>query len=178
MYELSVAAGALALAIWIYLLAARGGFWLMRDESRQAPRATSPLPVIAVIPARNEAATIGRAVKSLVGQVPVVVVDDASDDDTAGIARDAGATVVTARPLPPGWSGKLWAVSEGIRAAGFESSEYWLLTDADIRRLLKKALAEQKLSVEENAIALNIEGAKQLPGPLYAIITLEDREIV
>ena len=53
-----------------------------------------------------------------------------------------------------------------------------LLTDADIRRLLKRALAELKVSVEENAIALNIEGAKALPGPLYAIITVEDREIL
>ena len=52
-----------------------------------------------------------------------------------------------------------------------------LLTDADIRRLLKKALAEQKLDVQENAISLQIEGAKQLPGPLYAIITLSDSEI-
>ena len=53
-----------------------------------------------------------------------------------------------------------------------------LLTDADIRRLLKKALAEMKVTVEENTISLNIEGAKQLPGPLYAIITVEDREIL
>jgi hopene-associated glycosyltransferase HpnB len=70
--------------------------------------------------------------ESLAPQVRVIVVDDSSDDGTADVARAAGATVVTARPLPPGWSGKLWAVSEGIRSAAADRPEYWLLTDADI----------------------------------------------
>ena len=132
MYELSVAAGALALAVWIYLLAARGGFWRMRDESECGVPAADPSPVIAVIPARNEASVIGRAVASLAPQVRVVVVDDASSDTTADVARTAGAMVVTAPPLPQGWSGKLWAVSEGIRSQSANPPEYWLLTDADI----------------------------------------------
>jgi hopene-associated glycosyltransferase HpnB len=69
-------------------------------------------------------------VASLIGQARVIVVDDASSDGTGAIARAAGAEVVAARPLPPGWTGKMWAVSEGVRAAG--SAEYLLLTDADI----------------------------------------------
>jgi len=131
-HDLSIAAGGLALAIWVYLLAFRGGFWRMRDESQNGPHDALPLPVIAVIPARNEAACAGRAVKSLASEVRVVVVDDASEDDTARLAREAGAAVIAARPLPPGWSGKLWALSEGIRAASPDRPEYWLLTDADI----------------------------------------------
>src|SRR5262249_42451247 len=120
-----------SLAIWIYLLFFRGGFWRMREEP--SPPASGPRPsVVAVIPARNEAASVGRAVASLASQVPVVVVDDASDDGTGDIARAAGAEVVRAEPLQPGWSGKLWAVSEGLRAAAGRAPEYWLLTDADI----------------------------------------------
>jgi hopene-associated glycosyltransferase HpnB len=130
-HDLSVAAGALALAIWIYLLAGRGRFWRMRDQSDGTAHPAAGASVTAIIPARNEAPVIGRAVKSLIGQVRVVVVDDASTDGTADAARHAGATVVAARPLPAGWSGKLWAVSEGILLAG-DAPEYWLLTDADI----------------------------------------------
>jgi hopene-associated glycosyltransferase HpnB len=124
------AIGALALAIWLYLLLARGSFWRMREPSYKNPAGPSMPSVTAVIPARDEAESVGKAVGSLVSQVRVVVVDDASSDGTAGIARAAGADVVTAHPLPDGWTGKMWAVSEGIRAAGLP--EYLLLTDADI----------------------------------------------
>jgi hopene-associated glycosyltransferase HpnB len=133
-FSVPVAAGALALAIWIYLLAGRGGFW--RNGADDLPlsgdRDRRRSDVIAIIPARDEADGIGRAVESLAGQVRVIVVDDASTDGTADFARKAGATVVQARPLPPGWSGKLWAISEGLRAAAEQRPEYWLLTDADI----------------------------------------------
>jgi hopene-associated glycosyltransferase HpnB len=118
----------LTLAIWIYLLAGRGGFWRMRGEDTEA---TGAAAVTAIIPARNEADVVGRAVASLAG-ARVVVVDDGSEDGTADVARAAGATVVTARALPDGWSGKLWAVSEGLRAVQGDDPEYWLLTDADI----------------------------------------------
>ncbi len=62
----------------------------------------------------------------------IVVADDESSDDTAAAAAAAGADVVRARPLPAGWKGKLWAVSEGVRAAG-RDTDYFLLTDADIQ---------------------------------------------
>jgi len=132
-YEYALTAlGALALAIWIYLLAARGGFWRLLEETiPSAPSASAPR-VIVVIPARNEEASIAQAVQSLAAQAPVIVVDDASSDRTAELAREAGAEVVTARPLPAGWSGKLWAVSEGLNAAASRAPDYWLLTDADI----------------------------------------------
>jgi hopene-associated glycosyltransferase HpnB len=128
------ALGGLALAIWLYLLLGRGSFWRLKDDSfelrpAEQRRGSTPL-VVAVIPARDEASSIGAAVASLATQVRVIVVDDASSDDTGGIARAAGAEVVAARPLPAGWTGKMWAVSEGVRAAG--SPQYLLLTDADI----------------------------------------------
>src|SRR5262249_11476342 len=100
-------------------------------ELRSTGQARRPTPpIIAVIPARDEAASVGAAVASLIGQARVIVADDASSDSTGALARAAGAEVVAVRPLPPGWTGTMWAVSEGVRAAG--SPEYLLLTDADI----------------------------------------------
>src|SRR5579872_1929198 len=139
-------AAGLALGVWIYLLAGRGRFWQIR-EAPLPPRAdTEPFrSVVAIVPARDEAATVGRAIQSLAGQdyggpFQIVLVDDASSDGTAAVARQAaeriGAgdrlTVVTARPLEIGWTGKLWAVSEGLRQAEPLHADYFLLTDADI----------------------------------------------
>jgi hopene-associated glycosyltransferase HpnB len=86
--------------------------------------------VTALIPARDEEATVGRAVRSLTRQgVPVLVVDDGSRDATASAARGAGAEVIVGAPLPEGWTGKLWALDQGVRRV---TSEWVLLTDADI----------------------------------------------
>jgi hopene-associated glycosyltransferase HpnB len=135
------ALAALTLLIWCYLLLMRGGYWRMRDASIGRP-APQPAPsVVAVIPARNEAGLIERAVASLAAQdyrgpFHIIVVDDASSDGTAGRARLAAQpsilTVAPAPPLEPGWSGKLSAVAEGIRLAGQFDPKWILLTDADI----------------------------------------------
>jgi hopene-associated glycosyltransferase HpnB len=148
------AAAALPLAIWVYLLAARGGFWrvaphLPRVRSHPADSAGAAAAparrVVAVIPARNEADVIGTAVASLLrqrleGSLHVIVVDDASTDGTSGAALAAAAgvgaserlTVLAGAPLPAGWTGKLWAMSQGIAAAAERGPDYLLLTDADI----------------------------------------------
>ncbi|HLJ46581.1 MAG TPA: glycosyltransferase [Bryobacteraceae bacterium] len=121
--------GGISLATWIYLLVGRGGFWRARDS--RAGKAVAGR-VIAVIPARNEGANIGAAVASLTHQATIIVVDDHSTDDTARLAREAGATVISAAPLPDGWTGKMWAVQQGVEAALRENPDYLLLTDADI----------------------------------------------
>jgi hopene-associated glycosyltransferase HpnB len=134
------------LAVWLYLLAARGGFWLGRErDDRAATGAPAAWPaVVAVIPARDEATTIGQTVRSLLGQdypgLEAVVVDDGSQDATADAATDAaeaiGArgrlTVLPGRPLAAGWTGKVWAQKQGIDAALTRAPKYLLLTDADI----------------------------------------------
>ena len=127
---------ALSLAIWLYLLLARGGFWRMRLDS-PAGNLRPPVPsVTAVVPARNEADVVGRSIASLAaqrysGEFHMILVDDASQDATARLAREAypSLKVIPARPLPSGWTGKMWAVAEGVRSA---SGDYLLLTDADI----------------------------------------------
>jgi hopene-associated glycosyltransferase HpnB len=133
-------AGALATAVWFYLLFGRGGFW---REFRHAEPMPQPSPaaqprVAAVIPARDEARVIGQAIDSLAAQeaLHIVVVDDSSADGTADAAREAAPAgriaVLTGEPLPAGWTGKLWAVEQGVRHAARYQPEYLLLTDADI----------------------------------------------
>jgi hopene-associated glycosyltransferase HpnB len=90
-----------------------------------------------VIPARDEAEVIGEALDSLLAQqydgpLAIFVVDDASSDGTAEIARSRGVTVLKAPPLAAGWTGKLWAVAQGVEAASAWNPDYFLLMDADI----------------------------------------------
>jgi hopene-associated glycosyltransferase HpnB len=134
--------------IWLYLLAARGAFWLCTERDNwQAVRLPVWPRVVAVVPARNEAQTIADSIGSLLkqdypGAWTVILVDDDSSDGTAAIAHGAAAAiaredrlrVVTSRGLPAGWTGKLWALKQGIDAAAAlpQPPDYLLLTDADI----------------------------------------------
>ena len=137
--------GAATLAIWVYLLLFRGGFWWL--PYRRTPIAANIgwRSVVAVIPARDEAAVIGCAVASLLaqdydGNLRIVVVDDQSSDGTAQAVRTAAnmaeardrVTICCGKPVPAGWTGKLWAMSQGIASARLSRPEYFLLTDADI----------------------------------------------
>ena len=101
--------------------------------------------MVVIVPARNEAATIARAVVSLVkqeypGELRVVVVDDHSDDGTVSLAREAAVSsgasarveMVQAALLRPGWTGKLWALQQGLEKANASAPDYLWLTDADI----------------------------------------------
>ena len=140
-----IAVASIALAVWLYLLLARGAFWRCseRDDWGVAQLPAWPR-VAAVVPARNEADCIGESIGSLLAQDyhggwAVVLVDDDSNDGTAEVARrvanaDARLRVVTSRGLPAGWTGKLWAAKQGIDAATAlpQPPDYLLLTDADI----------------------------------------------
>jgi len=127
----------LALLIWIYLLFAHGTFWKAGPILSVAYPPSTP-PVAIVLPARDEAPLIEATLRSLLAQdysgpFRVILTDDDSTDGTADIARSIGdprLTVVTGTKRPAGWSGKLWAVSQGLVVAG--DAELLLLTDADI----------------------------------------------
>ena len=149
-----------ALAVWVYLLFFRGFFWLMleRDDSNLPPEPAVWPAVAAVVPARNEADVIDRSIGSLLaqdypGDLRLILVDDNSDDGTGEVAAaSSGAPsrlmVITGQPLSRGWTGKLWAVSQGVEAASATAPTYLWITDADIahepetlRRLVARAEA-------------------------------------
>jgi hopene-associated glycosyltransferase HpnB len=146
---------------WAVLLFGRGFFWLARDDDSDAERLPEPASwpaVCAIVPARNEAETIAATVRGLVGQdypgrLRIVVVDDRSSDGTGALAEGAGderLLVVTGTGKAPGWSGKLYALQQGLQAVEAEAHEFLLFTDADIehspdslRRLISRAVADQ-----------------------------------
>lgn len=129
---------ALALAAWLGVLVAPRQAHRVRERLEADPAAPDDLAAITVlIPARDEAESIGRAVRSLAAQgrhLEVLVVDDQSSDGTAQVARAAANGVLALRvlagqPLPPGWAGKLWALEQGLAHV---ERPYVLLMDADI----------------------------------------------
>ena len=139
--QAAVLLGSASALIWVGLTLCRSRFWSI------APRLTVGQPlqnpsVTAVIPARNEEEHLGEFLASLLAQrlngtLQIVLVDDNSIDATGVIAQTLAATddrlrVVQGKPLPPGWSGKMWAVSQGLAEPEALQSDFVLLTDADI----------------------------------------------
>jgi hopene-associated glycosyltransferase HpnB len=134
----------IGLAVWIGLATLRHGFWRMRErDDRNTPPDPAHWPrVAAVVPARDEAAVIARSIASLVaqdypGDFRIVLIDDDSSDNTGDIARALASdrmTVIAGAPLVAGWTGKLWAVAQGIEVVtkSPEPPKYLFMTDADI----------------------------------------------
>jgi hopene-associated glycosyltransferase HpnB len=168
-----------ALLIWLGLLLFRGWFWRsdqrLETASTAAPLAQFP-SVCAVIPARNEADLLPVTLRSLLtqdyaGKLTMILVDDHSTDGTAEVAKATAASlnradslqVISAAALPAGWSGKLWAMEQGIQAAQKLSPDYFLLTDADIEhdpanltRLMQQAI-QQNLDLASVMVRLRCE---------------------
>lgn len=166
MPHIALILGVLSLAIWIVLTFFRAAFWQLRafDGDTLAKEQPDKWPrVVAVVPARNEAETIARCMKSLLaqdypGELRLIVVDDHSEDGTGALARKAAqergasgrATILQAAELQSGWTGKLWALQQGVSAAAQSSPDFYWFTDADIvhapdtlRRLVGRAESER-----------------------------------
>lgn len=126
--------------LWLIILLLPWRPWSTRErlESGPAPQPADLSDITVLIPARNEADGIGRTLAALERQGPgleVVVIDDQSEDDTAGAARAAGPAgirVIEGKALPDGWTGKLWALEQGLAGV---NTKYTLLLDADIEVL-------------------------------------------
>jgi hopene-associated glycosyltransferase HpnB len=187
-----VAACVAAAAAWVYLLAGHGGYW--RTDVRLPGPAHPPDParwpgVVAVVPARDEAAILPETLPTLLAQAypgafSVVLVDDGSSDGTGAVAvalgaaassgrsgppasggspggavatRAAAVRVVSGSPPPVGWAGKVWAMAQGVAAAG--ECGYLLFTDADIAvepeavaDLVRAAVADDRALVSQMAL--------------------------
>ncbi|MBD2725894.1 glycosyltransferase [Nostoc sp. FACHB-892] len=153
----------LSLTIWLGLLCFWGQFWRTDQQLEVTETQLQSLPMVcAVVPARNEAQLLPTTLRSLLlqdypGSFNVFLVDDRSTDGTANFAEKVAHAVgkpqqlhiISGEALPSGWSGKLWAVEQGINSASKFTPDYFLLTDADIehdpgnlRRLVAKAVQE------------------------------------
>jgi hopene-associated glycosyltransferase HpnB len=155
----------LALCIWVYLFSAHGRFWASSPElTPTVPEHCPDLDVI--VPARDEAPTIGAVIASLLaqnygGKFRVTLVDDNSSDDTARQAgTGANLQIVRLTSKPAGWSGKLWALSQGLAAT---HAPLVLFADADIvhdpRHLatLVAKLQNTRLGMVSEMVHLNCE---------------------
>jgi hopene-associated glycosyltransferase HpnB len=231
----AIAACALAVAAWAYLLVGRGGYW--RTDQRLPPAAAAPPrwpSVVAVVPARDEAAILPATLPTLLAQdylgaFGVILVDDDSSDGTPQIAAALGRAagwengaagrenaaaggedgtaggeegaaggedgaaggedgeaggedparhpgrvlqIVSAARTPAGWAGKVWAMAEGLRAAG--DAEYVLLTDADIAyrpggvaALVRAAEADNRALVSQMALLRADTGWERILVPAF-----------
>ena len=177
----------LSLCAWSYLFFAHGFFWRSRPQLPSAvPRELPEVDII--VPARDEAETIAPAIASLLrqdyaGKFRVLLVDDNSTDGTAALAGSASnLEVIRLNSKPPGWSGKLWALHQGLAAS---RSPIVLLTDADIvhqpahlAALLAKLLDAQ-LDMVSEMVALNCESvAERLLVPAFVYFFQIDRKSV
>jgi len=170
----------LSLVIWLFLILFWGQFWrvnhqLEANQDKDIDNNTLPT-VCVIIPARNEADVIPVSLRSLLlqdypGKFTIFLVDDQSSDGTANVAQEVAHNldktqqlqIVTSTSLPPGWTGKLWAMEQGLQTASTLTPDYFLLTDADIehdpsnlRRLVAKAEA-QKLDLVSIMVRLRCQ---------------------
>lgn len=123
-----------AFVVWLYLMLLRGRFWVSSPELAAAEPTSSP-PVDIIVPARDEAETIEPVIRSLLaqaypGSLHIILVDDNSTDGTAERAGTSPLLeVIRGQPKPAGWSGKLWALAQGVAAS---RAPILFFTDADI----------------------------------------------
>ena len=196
MLALSIAC-VVAAAAWVYLVAGHGGYW--RTSEWLPPVSAEPHAwpdVVAVVPARNEAAMLPVTLPALLGQeypgaLAVIVVDDRSSDDTGEVAawvgRESGRPLSviagTSAPGPSRWAGKVWAMAQGLRAAGLpsagggvdpERAGYVLFTDADIawragalRGLVAAAEADDRDLVSQMALLRTATGWERVVVPAF-----------
>src|SRR6266702_4705599 len=191
MLAVSIACAAAAVA-WLYLVAAHGGYW---RTSQRLPRVSGEPDawpdVMAVVPARNEAEMLPVTLPGLLGQeypgaLTVIVVDDGSSDGTGEVAAKLGAgsprplRVISGAPPPDAerWAGKVWAMAQGLRAAGpFAPGPdgYLQFTDADIawaapdmlRRLVAAAEGDDRDLVSQMALLRTATGWERVVVPAF-----------
>ena len=156
---------AAAAVLWLLTLLMPWQAWRTRetleaDTSDAGVADLSDLTV--VIPARNEAEVIAETLSALARQgqgLEVILVDDDSSDGTAEMARQVGLerlNIIRGKPLPTGWTGKLWAQEQGLASV---RTPLCLLLDADIKLVpgLIKSLKGKQTSEDSQFVSLMAE---------------------
>ncbi len=192
-----IALAAFSFLIWVLLTFFWGAFWQLSafDDDAAPPAILSAWPqVVAIVPARNEADTIGRTVESLVqqdypGEFHLIVVDDHSEDQTTTLAMAAAqtaqaadrVTILAAAQLQNGWTGKICAMQQGVERATTLDPEYLWFTDADIvhapdtlKRLVSRAQS-RKLDLASLMVLLHANSFPErllIPPFLYFFLML------
>ncbi len=191
MLALSIACTAAAV-VWLYLVAGHGGYWRTSEWLPPVTREPDAWPdVVAAVPARNEAEMLPVTLPALLGQaypgaLTVIVVDDRSSDGTGEVAAKLGGrqslTVVAGTAAPAGWAGKVWAMAQGLAAAGIwtgvsarpEPPGYVLFSDADIawetqtlRRLVAAAEGDDRDLVSQMALLRTATGWERVVVPAF-----------
>ena len=195
--QLAGVVGAVVLGIWLHLFFGRGWFWRVRkfDADWEKSEQLAAWPSVAVVvPARNEAETIARVTTSLAlqdypGRFSIIIVDDDSQDATASIAKQVASEygsedrfrVVSSSALPEGWTGKLWALRNGVASTAGDQPTYFWFTDADIthspdtlRRLVARA-EHERLDLTSLMVLLHAKKFPEralLPAFLYFFLML------
>ncbi len=146
---ITLALPCLSLGIWFWLLGLRGQFWQADQRLEPQDEKLTELQVYpsvaVVIPARNEADLLPVTLRSLLtqdypGSLTITLIDDQSTDGTGTIAAQTAEElgqrsqvhVLSGKPLPAGWTGKLWAMEQGVQFTQSFTPKYILFTDADI----------------------------------------------
>ncbi len=198
----AVAACVLTAIAWAYLGAFHGGYWRTDQRLPAVRSDPAAWPAVtAVVPARDEAAVLPGTMPTLLAQdypgaLRVVLVDDQSSDGTAAVAAALGRAtmpadpssdadracrtapaarmplIVSGRPRPPGWAGKVWAMQQGLLAAG--DPEYVLFADADIAfepgtvaELVRAAEGDDRSLVSQLALLRADTGWERLIVPAF-----------
>ena len=161
--EFLVVAGSL---LWVALILVPWRPWSTRERLEPGREPANLSDVTVLVPARNEAEVLERTLSALAMQGPglqVILVDDQSSDDTASLALSTlptGLRVLNGKPLPPGWTGKLWALEQGWRNT---NTDLVLLLDADIELesrmigTLKQKLIDEQLDLVSIMARLRME---------------------
>ena len=132
----------LGLLIWIIILLLPSRPYSTRESLETHSAESVSLPEVTVlIPVRNEASTIVKSLSALKDHDPklkIILIDDQSIDNTVELASSTeieNLIILSGTQLPSGWSGKLWALEQGLK---YIDTDYLLLIDADI--ILKPGL--------------------------------------
>jgi hopene-associated glycosyltransferase HpnB len=191
MLALSIAC-TVAAVVWTYLVTGHGGYWRTSEWLPPVTREPDAWPdVVAVVPARNEAEMLPVTLPALLrqeypGALTAIVVDDGSSDGTGEVAAklESGRplTVIAGTTAPAGWAGKVWAMAQGLAAAGIwpaagagpEPAGYVLFTDADIaweaqtlRRLVAAAEGDDRDLVSQMALLRTATGWERVVVPAF-----------